>query len=68
MIDENKIRLDELRRVTNGMNDAAHKRTPSAGTRDLTYWDLDYYIYLRKCELTGKEPLPTYEAYVESQR
>lgn len=66
--EERKIRLDELHRVRNGANDAVRRRTPTAGSREINYWDFDYYIYLRECELTGKEPLPTYEAYVESQR
>jgi hypothetical protein len=65
---EKEIRLDELNRVRNGANDAAHKRTPTAESREISYWDFDYYIYLRECELTGKEPLPNYEAYAESQR
>lgn len=68
MSEEQNIRLDELNRIRNGANDAAQKRTPTAGSRDLNYWDFDYYIYLRKCELTGQEPLSTYEEYTDSQR
>lgn len=65
---ERKLRLNELRRVYAGVQEAAKKRTPTAGSRELNFWDLDYYLYLRECELKNKKPLPTYEVYVENQR
>ena len=65
---EDAIRLDEVSMVHTGTNDAANKRTPAAGSRDLNMYDVDYYVYLRKCDLKHLDPLPTYQAYAESQR
>jgi hypothetical protein len=68
-MDETEIRLDELSMVWSGMNSAAWKRDGiSGGARNLNLDDLDYYLYLRRCELEGKEPLATFGEYIESRR
>ncbi len=60
-------RIDELNRFMSGVNDAAGKRTPAAGSRDLNIWDVMYYIFNRKRQLEGEKEL-TPDEWFEHER
>jgi uncharacterized protein YacL (UPF0231 family) len=59
-------RLDELSKVVAGAKEASAKIDTTGAARTVDVNDVEYYIYLRSCELKGEEPLETYKEYIES--